>query len=606
MNPRSLVFAATVCSLLVISQSQKAFGATTSSSPVGTSFGAPTSVRDFGAKGDGATNDTAAIQAALAFGGDVYFPPGTYIIRPTDPSYKYTFLHHSGNTRIHGAGMGVSTLKVADNVGPYDRIFVAVADASNLTFSDLTIDGNIANNPIGDTAEINAHAREAIRVESWGAGAVIERVEFRNMSSINTIVTGAGVEQVAIRHCAFRNIGKDPNNIPHDHSTIYAHSNRVQILGNTFVASGANDPGAIAAIETHSTHSIVSENLIVNYLNGMNITGVHYEDSQDSLVTNNVIRGAANGIMLWSVALDRHTSGYGLNGLIVSNNIIELTQTKYGSIETHGIALEANANLPVKNVAIKNNVIRFELEESPRKVPSPESNNGITVWTLSLTLPLEDITIAGNTIENSPAAAIRLTANLRNVMVAGNLVRNPGSTKDAPPGGYLSGVACIVHAADTVIVRDNVIVDDLPTTRMQYGIFGLSGGESQNVQWVNNVVRVSGSVRTVFVAEYGNSGHNIKPLIVGVSGTFVPPIYAVQGGSHVTERTTGKEWILPQDGGYDRWIVRAWGGGPPAVGTWRRGDIVWNTGVVAGEPIGWVCIATGTPGSWKAITYVAP
>jgi len=85
----------------------------------------------------------------------------------------------------------------------------------------------------------------------------------------------------------------------------------------------------------------------------MNITGVHYEDSQDSLVTNNVIRGAAYGIMLWSVALDRHTSGYGLNGLIVSNNIIELTQTKYGSIETHGIALEANANLPVKNVAIK-------------------------------------------------------------------------------------------------------------------------------------------------------------------------------------------------------------------------------------------------------------
>src|SRR2546423_2836921 len=40
------------------------------------------SVKDYGAKGDGFTEDTAAVQNAVnaANGGTLYFPPGTYII----------------------------------------------------------------------------------------------------------------------------------------------------------------------------------------------------------------------------------------------------------------------------------------------------------------------------------------------------------------------------------------------------------------------------------------------------------------------------------------------------------------------------------------------
>jgi hypothetical protein len=564
------------------------------------------SVKELGAKGNGIADDTAAIQATLMRGGDVYLPSGVYRITPRDSARNYTFLHLSGNTRMHGAGVGVTVLKVADKVGPYDQILLATGDASNLTIDDLTIDGSIAGNPIASTVEIYAHPREAMHIATKAHGILIERVEFRNMGSLNTIVTGSPAEEIVIRNCAFRNIGKDPNNIPHDHSTIYAHSNRVQILNNTFVSSGPNDPGTNTAIETHSAHSVASGNLIANFVNGMNITGVHYEDSQDNLVTSNVIRGGTNGIFLWSAALAPHNTGFGLNGLIVSNNVIELTQTKYGSIETHGIGLEANANLPVKNVAIMNNVIRFELEESPRKVSSPGSNNGISLWTVSPTLPLEDITIVGNIIENSPAAAIRLTANLKNTVISGNLIRNPASTKDSPPSGYLSGIASIVHAADTLIIRDNVIVDDLPTTRMKYGIFGLSDGPSTNVQWINNVIRVTGSARAAFVSDYGNSGNNIKPLILGVSDSFNPPIYMVQGGSRVNESATGKEWILPQDGGSDRWIARVWGSGPPASGVWRRGDVVRNMSPSAGGPSGWVCVVAGTPGTWKAMPNVAP
>lgn len=37
----------------------------------------------------------------------------------------------------------------------------------------------------------------------------------------------------------------------------------------------------------------------------------------------------------------------------------------------------------------------------------------------------------------------------------------------------------------------------------------------------------------------------------------------------------------------------------PSSGSYNKGDIVWNTEPRTGQPIGWVCIVTGTPGEWR-------
>jgi len=41
------------------------------------------------------------------------------------------------------------------------------------------------------------------------------------------------------------------------------------------------------------------------------------------------------------------------------------------------------------------------------------------------------------------------------------------------------------------------------------------------------------------------------------------------------------------------------GSGAPASGDWERGDKVWNAAPSAGSHIGWVCVTAGTPGAWK-------
>jgi hypothetical protein len=48
-----------------------------------------------------------------------------------------------------------------------------------------------------------------------------------------------------------------------------------------------------------------------------------------------------------------------------------------------------------------------------------------------------------------------------------------------------------------------------------------------------------------------------------------------------------------------------WAAAAPVAGTWVQGDIVWNTGVIAGGNGGGGCTVAGTPGTWKEIAPVS-
>lgn len=93
----------------------------------------------FNATGDGSTDDTVAVQAALdaaeAVGCGVYFPAGTYrLLEFTIPS----------NCKVYGDGQGATTLKAVD--GAVLNILLNVpTTSSNVRVRDLTMDGNRDN-----------------------------------------------------------------------------------------------------------------------------------------------------------------------------------------------------------------------------------------------------------------------------------------------------------------------------------------------------------------------------------------------------------------------------------------------------------------------------
>jgi hypothetical protein len=89
----------------------------------------------------------------------------------------------------------------------------------------------------------------------------------------------------------------------------------------------------------------------------------------------------------------------------------------------------------------------------------------------------------------------------------------------------------------------------------------------------------------------------------GVSGDQAPAwkdregraqFWMMQDGFYVGAATGSVPWTV-------RWRTAA-----PTTGTWKRGDVVWNTEPAASGYAGWICTTAGTPGTWKQFGAIEP
>jgi hypothetical protein len=96
------------------------------------------SVTDFGAVGDGVTDDTAAIQAAVNVGGEIIFPTGVYVIGST--------VNIPSNVKMSGDGK-TSILKLANgaNTHIFQNSNYVSGSNENIKIDGLIIDGNVVN-----------------------------------------------------------------------------------------------------------------------------------------------------------------------------------------------------------------------------------------------------------------------------------------------------------------------------------------------------------------------------------------------------------------------------------------------------------------------------
>lgn len=100
------------------------------------------SVKDFGATGDGTTDDTAAIQAAidsLTSGGVVYFPPGTYrIARTTGTNDNYGLKVVNSNTVLQGnrATLRRYNTDISTYANAYPILFIGTPDSNSASATE--------------------------------------------------------------------------------------------------------------------------------------------------------------------------------------------------------------------------------------------------------------------------------------------------------------------------------------------------------------------------------------------------------------------------------------------------------------------------------------
>ena len=177
-------------------------------------------IKDYGAVGDGITDDSAAMAAArtaarAAGGGVVYGPPGTYIFSNQDISNDAGISHigagkgltiyklkNGANTDLFSGQTGSINLSAAFGAGPVGTLL-------NFGFRNMTLDGNKANQTSGtsyplrfygykfllrDLEIINGYSGPALI--DWngnlseGMEAVIDHVTFRDSNGIGLQMGG--------------------------------------------------------------------------------------------------------------------------------------------------------------------------------------------------------------------------------------------------------------------------------------------------------------------------------------------------------------------------------------------------------------------------------
>ena len=151
----------------------------------------------YGATGNGTTDDTKAIQAAInavaATGGIVYFPPGTYNLS-TD------LLLTAPGVTLQGAGMNATLLLAPVSM----RANAITVSAANCTIEDLAINGRYTS----QTGRPGAGYQSAVNLASGSSDLTISACYLYNTmgNAIGNATTGAG-NNLTVEGCVITNLG---------------------------------------------------------------------------------------------------------------------------------------------------------------------------------------------------------------------------------------------------------------------------------------------------------------------------------------------------------------------------------------------------------------
>ncbi|MFC2088240.1 right-handed parallel beta-helix repeat-containing protein [Calditrichota bacterium] len=513
-------------------------------------------IKDFGAAGNGKTDDTDAVQKAIKSagknGGIVFFPAGTYLIKSS--------LIPESNIILMGVG-NKSLLQYS--YPPHSQTKNVIygwhfTNQKNVTFMNLAMDGgakNFNNDP----------------VDADGAHHLIY---FNPTKDFN-------VENITITNCSFsgsfdsaiQSYGRAAHPYPHP------LTKTVKIDKCQFFDVGSHGVGMNewynSSVTNCSFSNMGKRKMIKGFGSGMAVDVS--AGSQNIVVSGNVVENSAAGFKA-----ETHESKNGdvaSENVIFANNIISNCKSGPEFDVWYGIRVNG------KNVTIRGNIIESYVHGilvAPKAGSAVIEGNQIlgTHHKHAVGIRIDNSygnhIINGNQIENTAAQGIVVSGN--SVMVTNNRVSNSGL--DGIRIGDVNGVICTQNifmnnngqgisaapiAAETnnVLIANNLSFDNRSGTKrtQQRGIF-VSPQNSKNVKVAENL-------------SYNNS----------VAQAIVPNLSATE--SHSESKPTKMN-------------------NSPTSGSWQKGDVVYNSAPKVGGFVGWVCIESGSPGKWKSFGLIVP
>ena len=612
------------------------------------------SVKDFGATGDGSTNDTAAIQAALNAGAGkgVYLPAGTYNTSAVLTVSSNTSFYGDGNTSVINVQPTASTTTVNNGIFAGS----SASPRTGITISSLKLLGTneVAISAVGPPPTTTAYA----------TGIACEKSNFLTIQDCEIVKFGSGIV-VSSQNCIIRNNklwggaqvglknanantadivcnGSDPGlgatNI----------TRRMVITGNICLGNG--DVGIQASAITNGDQDVsVSSNVVCAML----------EDGITP-VPNDVTTKSRYGIILGYEGTVSPTTGNCTSRLACVGNIVR----NYGLI-----GIYANGqNPPGGNSTISGNVV------SNCGFSTIYPTNGLKggIWTCN-----QSITINGNSIDSCFYAGIIVNCaangystaqggaivsdniitnqavdpngsaggwgiyvgngagSIRDVLVSGNKIHRPasngivfGSTNDAARNATdgdisivnnqvevnheLGAISISTYAERDILVEGNFLKGSSALTGSASTNVGISFGPTQavrvhcignvidtfrtgiNASYTGRVTDVICTANSIRNATYGVSASGEGPWLISDNSYKTISNFTCNGGAiqGVLNRSAFQTIASYPNNIH---IVRD---AVPNFGAWVRGDYCKNNTPTVGSPKGWYCTVTGSQGTW--------
>ncbi len=547
----------------------------------------------FGAKGDGSTNDTSTVQAAITYSLSVYFPQ-------TSNSFLVDKLTLLENGIYSGEGA------LTGNTGSAS-LFDIPQGANNITIDGLTL---VYPSVTGDFG----HYTIQVGIDSV-VDEVTTKITIKNCS-ITGLVQFWRCEDSVIQNNTITDglvdIRGSYNNITISNNKIYNES------GTLFNAiSGSN----LDATPTNRGRMIITDNHIKTYVMGVEWrdwinNDITAQNNTRNIISNNTIRVFGSNVNSFGISLNA-------GGFNVSNNTIERD-----SPLDLGWGVEAVAT--TKNVITGNIVSGFkygisvysDLPATPA-LYNVVSNNfvkdckvGIGTWKYARNNTVSDNIViipslytdadihTGIQLDGELGTAGNVTKLASNNICTGNQVYF-----DAGGETYAQVPSMIrVRASTDALVSGNKMVFATTGTISSSSFNAISVIDCDGINITDNVFEnlTDGGVGSG-IRVSNNSGRNVKitgnmfiNLNTGLADQFtVKPHYSIMIADNMSRNCTNPDDTFPSSYFSSSGVSKiAYAAAAPTEGTWGDGDVVLNTTAA----VGWKCTVAGTSGTADATT----
>lgn len=279
------------------------------------------SVKDFGAKCDGVTDDGAAVQKAVDAAPEIHFPAGICLLNST--------VRLRAGTVLRGEGMGVSIVKQNGVSGPSMGTFYAESGTVSSSLAGI----QITEMTIYGQSDVSGFSEFQHLVSFNGVkNALVEKVEFRGFRG-DGLYIGSGSsgaderhnENIIVRRSVFDGVNNSNRN-----GISIIDGDTVMIDGNTFRnTTQSNMPGAIdVEPDWHPFHvikNITVSNNVFSGINGNAAISFYFNSAllttpTGFLIEGNSVSGAAGGISF--ITRVRPTIQSTPHNVVVANNVI--------------------------------------------------------------------------------------------------------------------------------------------------------------------------------------------------------------------------------------------------------------------------------------------